>query len=135
MKYYEEISRALEEVPVINTHCHNVVDDKQSAVSLRELLSATYCGWNYDMSTIEDDPARFFQTMGCTSYAYWLLQAYGKLYGNGTPLNEENYPIIAKRIQTTYETTGSDQLQILQQICHYQNIILDDYKDPGNNPS
>lgn len=132
MKYYEEISRALEEVPVINTHCHNIVDDKQSFVSLRDLLSATYCGWNYDMSTIEDDPARFFQTMGCTSYAYWLLQAYGKLYDNGTPLNEENYPVIAKRIQTIYETTGSDQLQILEQVCRYRGILLDDYHDPGN---
>lgn len=133
MSVYQELYHTLEEQAVINTHCHNHIDVQASQWSLAQLLAKTYCNCNYPVQNIQKDPADFFERMSCNSYAYWLFQAYGKLYGQSSPLSIENYPQVAEFIRQLYQKEGSDQYDILINQCKYRAILLDDHICPGNN--
>lgn len=133
MGYYNEIYHALENQPIINTHCHNHIDDKNDGWPLSRLLANTYCNISYPVQNIEKNPDDFFSKMGCNSYAYWLFQAYGKLYHQNEPLSAKNYSAVSQLLQQRYQEKGSDQYEILTEQCRYRAILLDDHLCPGNN--
>lgn len=132
---YIKIHAYCESLPdVINTHCHHIANqDDEKTTSLHHILQMTYISWMYPYFTdTKGQREIYIKTMASNSYFRWMANSVGDLYGDGTPLNSENWDQIDEALKHAFKDKNHN-MNILKNKCNYKAIILDKYENPGYN--
>ncbi len=127
-----ELLTALDGQRIINTHCHHLDDSFQNELNLESLLRNAYvswCGVDFD-ETIEKRRA-YFRRVRFNSYFHWLEIGLQHLYDLSVPLNESTWELFDERIKAAGRNPNH-HLEILEDRCHYEQVLLDAYWAPGS---
>lgn len=127
-----ELLSALDRQRIINTHCHHLDDSFQNKLNLESLLRNAYvswCGVDFD-KTIEKRRA-YFQRVRFNSYFHWLEIGLQHLYDLSVPLNESTWELFDERIKAAGRDPNH-HLEILEDRCHHEQVLLDAYWAPGS---
>lgn len=118
-----------------NTHSHFGVEFDSSKVSLKALFDHSYVGWRNQLQSVSKGDLRYFFERNCSTRAFRQLKlSIERLYGKGTPLDENTWTFYDERIKKAYEDPNY-QNYVLRNICKYEHILLDDYIDIRNDGS
>ena len=131
-QYYQPIYDFVSKCRIIDTHCHHMQQHEYADFSLNRVLSICYVAWSYGCDY--DNPeerAHLVETIGTNTYFTWFAKALSELYADGTPLNTENWDAIDAAIRAKYAEDPYYHIHILEDICHYEGIVLDKYERPG----
>lgn len=116
---------------IMNTHSHYIPNLGGDGITLHQILQMTYISWispNFP-DTYEGRKA-YIEQMSSNSYYRWMARSVGELYGDGTPLNIENWDSIDANLRKAY-INKENSINILKDKCRYKAIILDKYEQPG----
>lgn len=130
---FQRLMETWQTVPVNNTHCHHLPDDEMKEMTLSRLLRQSYVGWMSPPFDADDREARhrFFADFRCNSYSFWLFKAIEALYPQEQPLNADTWKDYDTAIRQAHHS-ATHHLEILRDRCHYQSVILDQYREPGS---
>lgn len=131
---YQAIYEYINQLPMLhNTHCHHLADSFYENVTLHQLMQMTYISWMYPFYEDKEEGRRGMMDTMCTNtYFVWMARAIGELYGDGTPLNVENWDSYDAKVREAYQDKEY-RYRMLKERCRYSHIILDDYMKPGDN--
>lgn len=116
---------------IMNTHSHYIPMLANNEITLHQIMQMTYISWispKYP-DTYEGRKA-YIEKMSSNSYFRWMARSVGELYGDGTPLNTENWDMIDAGLRRAY-LDNDNSINILKNKCRYKAIILDKYEHPG----
>jgi hypothetical protein len=118
---------------IINTHCHHLPDIEHQHIGLDFILNKSYVSWcKVDYGDTFDKKSEFLRLVRFNAYFHWLEKALCELCGISQNLTAENWSIFDEKIQQLHQNENY-HLEILQDRCGYEKIILDPYWNPGSN--
>ena len=129
---FDELYSYMESIRVINTHSHHPEDKFFLDLDLEKILKTSYaewCGVSFD-NTLEKRED-YLNRVRYNSYFIWLEKALQKIYQFDCPISSDNWDTISNTISEAYKQ-GNYHLDILQNECKYEKVILDNVWDSGS---
>ena len=128
---FNELHSYMDSINVINTHSHHPEDEFFLDIDLEKILKTSYaewCGVSFD-STAEKRE-NYLNRVRYNSYFRWLEKALQKIYKFNSPITSDNWDSISNAISEAYKKENY-HLDILENECNYEKIILDNVWDSG----
>jgi len=132
MKGFAELKEYMATLPVICTHSHHYVDEKQVNVTLADLLQSSYIRWcKIPLTPTKENIAHFTRMLRHNSYFHWMEKSLQEICGISKPLNEETYDLFDAKVRELYRDPAHHD-RVLREKCGYKKVILDCYWQPGS---
>lgn len=120
---------------IYNTHSHFRVEIENMTFNLKNIFNFSYVGWQNQLTSEQkEDIKAYFQKNRTMRAFVQVKRAVEKLYGKGLELNENTWHLFDQRIKEAYSNPGHER-NVLENICGYETIILDDYINIRNSGS
>ncbi len=128
----QNIKEQLDDVQVVSSHEHHLVDGAHKGLNLDKVFRSSYVGWcGIPFSESTESKGKFLEKVRFNSYFVWLERALQDLYGFCEPISVDNWDEISSKISASHENTDH-HIWILQEKCKYYKAIQDGYWDPGS---
>ena len=124
-----ELSKYIGSIKSVNSHSHHLSDAKYAGMTLKGILSQSYCGWMDDPPKNTAELKKYILKNSCNSYFHWMFRSLEELYGLSFSI--ENFDELSKRIENAHKDP-SWQLKILRENCNYEKVMLDYFENPGD---
>lgn len=128
-----EFLHRLESEPILNVHSHHLRDQHHHALNLEKLMRSSYvdwCGVPMPSFDAEEEVSIWLDAVRTRSFFIWLEKALMKLYQIDEPLSLGNIGVYDAAIRKAHQDKDW-HLEILQEECRYEAIILDTFWAPG----
>lgn len=130
----ETLLEQLLQLPIRNSHTHQLPDEEQRGLTLPGLLRHSYVSWCGPVPSGKnrEDIIHWLEQVRSRSYFVFLEKSLQHLYGISRPLSADSWEEYDAAIQAAHQKPDW-HLQILQEKCQYESILLDAYWKPGDN--
>lgn len=134
MPLIESLKKAVDALPIINTHCHHLDPASFDKMHLRRLFKESYVSW---IAPVPDPTSNapldeaWFERVRFNSYFTSLQKGLQALYGISEPLDISSWEVYNQAIGQAH-TEPEWHLKVLRERCRYQRIIQDSYWQPGD---
>jgi hypothetical protein len=133
-KEFTELRRALDDIPIIDTHEHYGAEWNAAKTTLYDVLSNSYVGWCAHDGEMEHTPAgllKWLEPARYNSYTVSLLRGLGELYGIATPeAGEAALAALAEKVHAAYQDPAW-ALSVLRK-AGIRHTIVDPLPVPGH---
>ncbi len=132
-RQFEDIRRALDEIPIIDTHEHYGAEWDASGTTLYTLFGESYVDWIAHDDDLEEDPESLRAWLGpcwANSYTVSMMRGLRDLY-NMEQRELHNFPFaeLAGRVKNAYQDPGW-ALSVLRR-AGIEHTIVDPLPTPG----